>query len=213
MRFYSRLILVLLSAPLGLSAPPSTAANNSGLSADIVTIYRVGGRLVTTKGHYYRSSDGRLREDSELGALILDMAKPTLTTLSFERQEAVVFAFPGGETRPAGVTSRPPMPLGHAVHDGHPVTKSRVTMADGVTQETWTADELGVVVLSQLETSTATTIRELTNISRRKPADSLFEVPHGFILRREVLPATSSLAGLSGQLPSVANRLPPGSSN
>ena len=211
MRFYSRFILVLLSAPLGLAAPSTTAAHNFGLSADIVTTYKVGGRFVTTRGHYYRSADGRLREDSELGALILDMKKRRLTTLSFARQEAVVFALPAEETRPAELTSRTPMPSGHIVYDGQPVTQSRVTLADGATQETWTADELGLVVLSKLETSTATTIRELKNISRTEPADSLFESPHGFSLRWEVLPATPTVTGLSGHLPSVANHLPPGS--
>ena len=209
MRFYSRFILVVLSAPLGLAAPPSTTANDLGLSADLVTIYSIGGHLVTTRGHYYRSADGRLREDSELGALIMDMSKSTLTALSFERREAVVFAIPGEGTRSAEVTSRLTMPLGHDMHDGRPVTKSLIRMAAGVRQENWMADAIGVVVRSKLETSTTTTTRELKNISRTEPNDALFEIPPGFSVRREVLPATSSTEGWSGQLPGLVSSPPP----
>jgi hypothetical protein len=194
MRRYSRIMLVLLVAVmLGVTSTAPIKAKSPGIIADIITTYNIaGGRQVTARGRYYRSHDGRVREDSALGAVITDMKKRTLTLVNFDHQEAIVFAIPKKEPTVPGEAKNPAVPVGNAIHDGRSVTKAHVKTVDGRTQEIWTDDDIGLVVLSKLETPTTTTVRELKNVARSEPQASVFDIPHGYSVRRDTLPSSLS---------------------
>jgi hypothetical protein len=152
------------------------------LKAEINTTYTLAdGSEFSSGGHYYRS-EGKLREDSPLGAIITDLKSGTVTMLIFETKEARVVKAPA--VPQAGTPKSLPsaMPLEEGTADGRRVTKARFQNAQGQSQEFWTAKDLGLVVFSKITSPGLTMAKWLRNISVGEPDPSVFKVPSGYTI-------------------------------
>ena len=167
--------------------PPTLAAQTKlpAVVADISTIYTLAdGRQFTSAGRYYRSKDGRIREDSPLGAIITDIKTGTMTMLNFERREAHVIKV-AASGRATNARSLPPaVRYADATVDGRQVTKARAENGAGEAQEFWTAKDLGLVVFSKVSSPNVTMAKSLRNISLKQPDASVFSVPAGFTVTK-----------------------------
>ena len=163
------------------------------LDADIETTYTLSdGRQFSTHGHYYRSQDGQLREDSPLGAIITNIKSGTITMLNFEAKEAHVIrvAAKRQASRPKNLASA--VPFEEATVEGRHVMKALAKGARGETHESWTDKDLGLVVFSKIESPGLTMAKTLRNVSRRDPHPSMFKVPKGYTITDEPVPAPSA---------------------
>jgi hypothetical protein len=200
---YSRYVIAAV-ATIALHAVSLEAQRKKApaLDADIETIYTLSdGRQFSTHGHYYRSQDGHLREDSPLGAIITDIKSGTITMLNFETKEAHVIRMPATPkvSRPknlasaASAASAPSaVPFGEATVEGRQVTKALAKGARGETHESWTDKDLGLVVFSKIESPGLTMAKSLRNVSRREPHPSMFTVPKGYTITDAPVPAQSA---------------------
>jgi hypothetical protein len=184
-RSHTALVVATLACqPFALHAQ---AKKPRAVQADIETTYVLAdGRQFTSHGQYFRGRDGELvREDSRLGAMIMDARKGTITTLNYGRKEARVIT---AAAPPASrsVTTPNPVPFEHAIVDGHHVTKTRTTSPQGDVHEYWTDTDLGLVVLSRVESPGLTTTKLLRNIVVREPGAATFSVPKGFTIVKEL---------------------------
>ena len=109
------------------ASPPS-------FDADVLTFYKSGdGRVVSTKGHIYRGSDGQTRQETGFGAVITDLKAKSVTLLNFDSKQALVF-----DLRAVQDTPKPPhsgsssAPIGHTTLEGHQVSKATGVTAKGV---------------------------------------------------------------------------------
>jgi hypothetical protein len=171
-----------IGSPIGLTL-------RSALDAEIETTFTTPQGQFSTPGHFYRSRDGKMREDSPLGSMITDVRAGTVTVLNHARKEAkviVVTALPRPAAPRAG-TAAAPRSLGEATVEGHPVTKARTT-AGGATQELWTAKDLGLVVFSKVEAPDFGMTKVLRNLSLREPDAALFRIPSDYTVTHETAP-------------------------
>lgn len=171
-------------------APGSSSAQGAlpALDADITTVYTLAdGRQVNTEGRYYRSRDGKQREESSLGAVITDVKRGTVTVLNHARKEAVVIAVPRARRMPKPTPSRDMsgrMVNEEGTLDGRAVSKARTAGDRGGAHEEWTAKELGLVVFSKMDSPGMTMAKSLRNVMLREPAAELFTVPRGYGVRK-----------------------------
>jgi hypothetical protein len=178
---------VLLAAALFVSATPSLA-QPAAIHADVETTYHFrDGRQITVTGRYYRSADGKVREDSGSGSLITDIRARTMTMLNSERKQALVLQMPEATQRAERATAEP-IPFEPGDHEGRAVEKTRRTAADGTNQEVWFARDLGAVVYSRIEVTGLTTIRTLRNLKAEEPPTIVFEIPAEYVVTRQALP-------------------------
>lgn len=194
MSTHSRFVIAAV-ATLALHAVSLEAQRKKApaLDADIETTYTLSdGRQFSTHGHYYRSQDGQLREDSPLGAIITDLKSGTITMLNFETKEAHVIrvAAKSRASRPKNVPSA--VPFQEATVEGRHVTKALAKGARGETHESWTDKDLGLVVFSKIESPGLTMAKSLRNVSRREPHPSVFKVPKGYTITDAPVPAPSA---------------------
>ncbi len=191
-------IVVLSIAFAAIAFQPGTVNAQTkprGLDADIETTYDLpGGQQVTTHGHYYRSQTGLLREESPLGAIITDTKQRVITLLNTEMKEARVIRITGEIEPPPrkSTDAAPASELKESTVEGHAVMKARTTGARGETQELWTATELGLVVMSKIESQGYATTRVLRNITVREPNPSVFRVPADYTVTEQSLPGALS---------------------
>jgi hypothetical protein len=175
--------MALALQPLAMHAQTKLPA----LDAEINTTYTLAdGRQFSRSGHYYRSQDGKLREDSPLGAIITDTKARTITVLNFATKEAriVKVSAKAPASSIKGKSMSASAPPAEAMVDGRRVMKSHVANAPGESQELWTARDLGLVVFSKISSPTLTTAKSLRNVSLRNPDPSLFAVPKGYTVSR-----------------------------
>ena len=118
--------------------------------------------------------------------------KRTLTMVNFQRKKAIVFTMPKQQPALPEEARRPAVPVGNDTHDGRPVIKAHIQTVDGRMQEIWTAEDIGLVVFTRLDTPTATTTSELKNVALGEPNGSVFAIPQGYSVRREAVPPTRS---------------------
>jgi hypothetical protein len=115
-----------------LSADARRADKLPAVVADMDAIYTLAdGRQFTSKGRYYRSKDGLIREDSPLGAIITDIKSGTMTMLNFERREAHVIKV-AASSRAASAKDVPKAArYADATVDGRKVSKARAENGKG----------------------------------------------------------------------------------
>jgi hypothetical protein len=191
---YSRYVIAAV-ATIALHAVSLEAQKKKApaLDADIDTTYTLSdGRQFSTHGHYYRSQDGHLREDSPLGAIITDIKSGTITMLNFETREAHVIkvAAKARASRPKDLPAA--VPFEEATVEGRHVTKARAKGARGESHESWTDKDLGLVVFSKIESPGFTMAKSLRNVARREPHPSMFKVPNGYTITDAPVPAQSA---------------------
>jgi hypothetical protein len=146
---YSRYVIAAV-ATIALHAVSLEAQKKKApaLDADIDTTYTLSdGRQFSTHGHYYRSQDGHLREDSPLGAIITDIKSGTITMLNFETREAHVSGA-GDDSRPKPGTARPRRAVRGS--DSQPPGDKALAKRPGETHESWTDRTSGCRVLNRV---------------------------------------------------------------
>src|SRR5262245_5331090 len=76
--------------------PPEAHAQKplSAAEADIEITYTLNSGTRTVLGRYYRSKDGRVREDTPVASTITDQRRGTITLLNHSLKEAQVIAVP-----------------------------------------------------------------------------------------------------------------------
>lgn len=172
-----------------LSVSIATAQTASPVHADVETTYRFqDGREVKVSGRYYRSTDGKVREDSGSGSLITDIEARTMTMLNAERKQALVLEMPEPTLhlqRPASPIVEPFAP---GTHEGRAVEKTLRTAADGSKQEVWFAKDVGTIVYSRIDAPGLTTVRTLRNMKVEEPSPVVFQIPAEYAVTRQGLP-------------------------
>jgi hypothetical protein len=169
----------------------SSSAQTSGpaLDADIETTYTVPTQTITTAGRYYRSQDGKTREDSPIGSIIMDVANGTVTLLNPATKEAKVILVPdrADPPPPASVAFTQ---FGETVIEGHTVKQSRATGASGEFQEVWTAEHLRLVMVTKIDSADFKMTKALRNVALREPNPALFQIPPDYQVIQNYVPAT-----------------------
>jgi hypothetical protein len=180
----SRYVMAALVAMAANAGPLHAQTHHApGVEAEIETTYvTTGGKTITTPGHYYRGRNGRTREDSPVGSMIVDPRTGTVTLLNPATKEAKVIVAAG---QPRAAATGAFVPFEQATLDGHPVKKARTSGAAGQAQEMWTAEDIGLVVLSKVEWPDFSMTKVLRNISVHEPQAELFQVPSGYHVTHE----------------------------
>lgn len=161
------------------------------LQAEIETVYDLAdGKQVRTKGHFYRSRSGQIREDSPLGAVMTDIGAGTITVLVAETKEARVITIPPEHRVRPVHPNRPRLEVfEETILGGHRVSKARTRGPQGQKVEFWTAKDLGVVTWTKTEASGLTSTRELRIVSTEEPSPELFAIPADYtIIHQEAKP-------------------------
>jgi hypothetical protein len=178
------------------------AATPPAVQAEVETTYVFAdGRQVRVPGHYYRSQDGRVREDTGRGSVIADVNKGTLTLLNADTKQALVFTVReiAPTRKPNGVS--PAVPFARGRHEGRDVSKARVRGPDGKENEVWTATDLGLMVFSRIESAGLTTTKALRKVVQREPDPAVFTVPEDYEVQQHTVPALEPSAMRPGLTP------------
>lgn len=160
------------------------------LEAATETTITTSAGQVTTSGRFYRSRDGRVREESPAGTIITDPKRRPLTLLNPLTKEAIVRAFP-----PSAQAARRVDAEARSVEDGtvegHAVSKAR-QQREGISQELWTAKALGLVLFSDVESPGFRMKRSFKNLELREPDPELFRIPKDYnVITQELLAETT----------------------
>jgi hypothetical protein len=206
--------LVSLSAPAvavlavgTLASGAEPAATPPAVQAEVETTYVLAdGREVRVPGHYYRSQDGRVREDTGRGSVIADVNKGTLTLLNADTRQALVFTVreiaPDPARKPAGLS--PAVPFAEGRYEGRAVSKARIKDPGGKEHEVWTATDIGLAVFSRIESPGLTTTKALRKVVQREPDAAVFAVPDGYAVEHHTVPALEPNAMRPGPVPPSA---------
>lgn len=193
------LVVIMIGGTVGLGAQKPVPS----FDADVLTFYKLAdGRVVSTTGHVYRASDGRTREDSGLGAVITDLNAKTVTLLSFENKQALVFDLTAAPTRSKSQNAVATA-FGRTTLEGFQAIKARGVGPGGEKLEVWTAESVKAIVFTRTEAPGITKTRYLRNIAVRELDPAIFAVPQGYAVTRQTPPAGFDL-GKSVELPGFA---------
>jgi hypothetical protein len=186
----SSLYVVAVIAAATLETGSLNAQKNlPALEAEIETTFTTPQGEFSTPGHYYRSQNGKIREDSPLGSMITDIRTGTVTLLNRATKEARVIVIAGQPRPSAPDAGKAPEPFEEATIEGHAVTKARRVML-GTSQELWTAKDLGLVVFSKVDAPNFAMTKVLRNVSLHDPDPALFRIPHDYKVTHETTPPT-----------------------
>jgi hypothetical protein len=212
-----------MRAQITMPAPPP--GKIVALTADVTVITslssQLGATAQTQTGKYYRSSDGKTRQDTATVSTIFDPTARTVVSLNLARQQASISylplpAAPSGQSAPAsgqsplvssqnppaGSTSQNPQTLsealGQATISGQAATGTRITRSNPlglkvgvIVTEVWTADEIGLPVLMTQTAPGAETTQKFENIQLGEPDPQLFVIPAGYNVQ-QATPAPSN---------------------
>jgi hypothetical protein len=188
-------------APQRTAASSMASINNAvPITAGVtLSIVNADGTERDQQGHYYRSHDGKVREDLGSGSVITDKAAGTITTLNPTTKQAIVTPTPGPKGRYVQRDSIPATPevsvIGQATVEGHPVDMRRITLAssNGLTTEVWTATDIRLTVLLKATAQSGRiTTRRYQNIQSLEPDPSLFTIPQDYTIIRKASINTST---------------------
>jgi hypothetical protein len=190
-----------------LGAPPPGKAVIADITATLTAQTPWGPFTHTETGKYWRSRDGKVRQDTEHGlSTVADLGSVNLRSnayidydlrLILAAQERPDLRFPRIRSRPTADTTGNDFPLvlqgatkpkksGNDILDGFKVTirKGNVEMGKGQptgqTYEIWTSEELKIILLFKLKSGTAEFVQRYHNIRLEEPDPSVFELPPGF---------------------------------
>jgi hypothetical protein len=138
------------------------------------------GREIRVVGRYFRSADGRVREDSGDGSVIADTRRGTLTLLNSQSKEALVMSMPDPKQVKTPPPSAPLSTYGQGDIEGYSVSKARATESDGTSRELWVATDLGLALFSRIQVGTTTTTKTLSKVRSEEPDHTVFEIPEGY---------------------------------
>lgn len=176
----------------GVSAVAQTASSRQpSIQADVDTRYvSPKGTETRSTGRFYRDREGKIREDSGLGAVITDLKAGTVTILVAETKQARVMRIPASDRVLANANRPAHQVLEETVIDGRRIRKARTTGLQGQQVEFWTAIDLGVVTFARSEVGgTMLILRELKNLSTIEPDPLLFMIPSDYtVVEQEIVP-------------------------
>lgn len=193
MRVFIALVVFLAGALVSIqAAAQTTPASVPALQADVEIVYTLpDGTQTRTRGRFYRSRSGQVREESPLGALITDVAAGTVTALVAETKQARVMTIPPDQRVPPTAKAQGARPevFEETTIEGRRITKARMVGPQGRRAEFWTAPDLGIVTWMKTEAGRMITIKELRNLSTEEPSPSLFTIPADYsIIEHEADP-------------------------
>jgi hypothetical protein len=204
--------LVRLSAPAVAVLTVSTIASGAepaatppAVQAEVETTYVLAdGRQVRVPGHYYRSQDGRVREDTGRGSVIADVNKGTLTLLNADTKQALVFTVReiAPDRKPKDVS--PAVPFAQGRYEGRAVSKARIKGPGGKEHEVWTATDIGLTVFSRIESEGLTTTKALRKVVQGEPDPAVFTVPEGYTVDHHTVPVLEPNPMRPGPVPPSA---------
>lgn len=171
------------------ASPPVQALPPVQAATETTYVLR-DGQEVRVSGSYYRSADGKVREDTGNGSVIADVQKGTLTLLNAERKEALVLTIPTPDV--ATTRQRPPdqqTSYEQAQHEGHTVMKARMIDPDGTQREVWMAPAFALPLFSRIESPGMSATKAFRQIRAEEPDPMVFSVPEGFSVTHQTLPA------------------------
>lgn len=184
------------------ATPPMVSINEVvPVTADAsLSIVNADGTEQDLQGHYYRSHDGKVREDLGTGSVITDKKAGTKTTLNPKTKQAIITSTPGPKGR---YVQRSPLPatpqvsvIGQTTVEGHPVDMRRIAQAssNGQSTEVWTATDIRLTVLVKATgQSGRVTTRRYQNIQAVEPDPSLFTIPQDYtVIRKASVNASTS---------------------
>lgn len=195
-------VVVIATASLGQTQAAATSGDAPSvasiddaipIAADVtLSIVNADGTEQDQQGHYYRSHDGKVREDLGAGSVIVDKRAGTITTLNPATKRAIIISTPGPKGRyvqrnPLLATPQVSI-IGQSTAEGHPVVMRRITQTapDSVSTELWTATDLRLAVLVKAtEQSGRTTTRRYQHIQSVEPDPSIFTIPQGYTVIRK----------------------------
>ena len=153
-------------------------------------------------GKYWRSRDGKIRQDTAFGvSRVVDLGgyPRTNAQIDYELRRIAVWIGERYRKTPStevtgrdfsmGNDGRNAKKTGEAVLDGFKVTirkgelrrvdQSKAHPAD-LSYEIWTSEELKLVLLFKLKSESAELVQRYHNIRREEPDPSVFQLPSGF---------------------------------
>jgi hypothetical protein len=138
------------------------------------------------EGHYARSSDGKIREETPAFVTITDPKARTASMLNPATKTAVVLKFgpnatAGHQMETPSASTNPLTAFEDAQVDGHPVVKKRSGLATGGRAlEIWMATDISLPLFVKTSASTRVTTTTFKNIALKEPDPALFTVPPGY---------------------------------
>lgn len=212
-------VITLVSAnstnaqPATPRAFPDIVVGVPALSADlaVTTVLNApGGNFTQSQtAKYWRSRDGKARQDSGFSTVITDLTSRTITHINHQAKQATVIHMPlkGGEQREAPSISggAPPIPLasslpgdsiegnlGEKIISGYRAIGTQVVrqgagpmQSGSVTTEVWTAPDLRLPIYVRQIYSAGETVQLYENIRVEEQPASMFEVPAGYTVTQK----------------------------
>jgi hypothetical protein len=199
--FWFFAIAATVATAYGQGASPQHSANHElvPIVADVkttVTSSAPSGRGFdrTQNGHYFRSRDGKAREDVVFGSIITDAKARTMTFLNNAKKEATVVAMSDPDVATAVGLQSPEdtaknnknslvTPLGDDMVDGHPVHKKLIETGNarlGHKSEIWMATDVHLPVVMKTIGPDRTATKEYRNIRVTDPDPQVFEIPKDY---------------------------------
>src|SRR5262249_22730227 len=145
----------------------------------------------THNGRYFRSRDGKVRQDLVFGSIVIDSNTKTSIFLNHAKKEATVIAMSDQDVADLDKEARSPAKnhndarmthLGEDKVEGHPVHKTLIEAGNASTTpsrktEVWTATDIQLPVFVKTTGTDRTTTREYRNIQVMDPDPQVFEIP------------------------------------
>ena len=200
-----------LTANAQIRIPNGSPGKAVALTADmtVVTTSRTatGSFQQTESGKFWRSSDGKTRQDNAAGSLINDRAAGMTISLNHQERSATVIQrtprsqLASGGGVPGAPTVLPPpgtieTKSGQTIErlearefSGIEATGMRVTIQNAggrlgpVTTETWIAPALGLAILFKETRIDGATEQRYENVQFGEPPADVFQIPSGYTVR------------------------------
>jgi hypothetical protein len=176
-------------------APPPKKAVIADVTATLTAQTPWGPFTYTETGKYWRSRDGKVRQDTEHGlSTVADLSSSSTRSLAYidydlQRIWAQMTRIPdirAGQPREdatgkdfRSLSSAKPKKSGQDLLDGFNVT-IRKGLWGGKPYEVWTADDLKMILLLKVSSEAGEFVQRYRNIRQEEPDPSIFELPPGY---------------------------------
>src|SRR5262249_24424843 len=194
------LVAAIAAASLGFGqgASPQHSAHHGvvPIVADVASTITVSapsapGFSHTHNGRYFRSRDGKVRQDLVFGSIITDSNTKTATFLNHASKQRTVIAMSDPDVAELDKEATSPAKnhndarithLGEDKVEGHPVHKKLIEAGNASTTpsrktEVWTATDIQLPVFVKTTGADRTTTREYRNIQIADPDPQVFAIP------------------------------------
>ena len=175
------------------------------INAEITVTTTIAGVEKVQAGHYYRSRDGKIREDMGPISVIIDPGAGVITSLNRQLKEksirqierparpAVARQVPRSADRPVAGGGYKASQSSAGSFEGHPIQKLTISPPPGSNArlqgvEVWMAPDIRLQVFSESKGPDHTTRRAFSKITVTDPDPGIFAVPADYNLVNEKIP-------------------------